>query len=240
MTTLTKIIVAAILALTAVSCNFSFDTGIDGNGTVTTTQRELKGSFSTIETSRGLDVVITQGNTESVTVEADENLQDLIVTEVKGDVLKITTTKNIGWSATKKVFVTFDDLSKITTDSGSDVSSENTLDLDNLKIDVSSGSHLKLTLNAENLECSTSSGGNLTLSGKANSIKASANSGSDISASNLETQIAIVHANSGANVSINTSKELTAEANSGGNISYYGNPDIVNNNKSLSGSVIAR
>lgn len=240
MTTLTKIIVSTILALTAFSCNFDFNIGIDGDGNVVTTQRELNGSFSEIRVSRGLDVILNQGSSESVSVEADENLQDIIVTEIDGNILKITTTENIRRSSSKKVFVSFDDLTKIETTSGSQVSSENNLDVQDLKLETSSGSQLKLTLKAESLECDSSSGSNVTLSGIANRIYASASSGSGISASDLETKTANVKASSGANVSINTSKELTAKASSGGNISYYGNPEVVNNNESVSGSVISR
>lgn len=241
MTTLTKILVATILSLLAFSCNFDFNIiGVNGNGNVVTSERELNGSFNQIDASRGLDVVLTQGSYEQVSVEADENLQDIIVTKVEGDVLKITTTENIASSSSKTVYVSFDDLSRIEASSGSYVSSKNTITADNLDIDSSSGSDLKLNLQTSQLTCDSSSGSNLKLSGKATSVVARASSGSGISASDLSTESADVKATSGANISVNTSKKLTAHANSGGNVSYYGNPEIVNNNESVSGSIRAR
>lgn len=241
MTTLTKILVTTILSLLAFSCNFDFNIiGVNGNGNVTTSERELKGSFNQIDVSRGLDVVLTQGSYEQVSVEADENLQDIIVTEVEGNVLKITTTENIASSASKTVYVSFDDLVKIDASSGSSVSSKNTLNTEDLDLETSSGSDLNLALQASHLNCDSSSGSNLRLSGKATSVVARASSGSGISASDLSTESADVKATSGANISINTSKKLTASANSGGNISYYGNPEIVNNNESVSGSIRSR
>ena len=47
----------------------------------------------------------------------------------------------------------------------------------------------------------------------------------------------VAEANSGADVTVNTSKELTARANSGGDVKYYGNPDTVNKSDGPSGSV---
>lgn len=237
MTTLTKIIVSTILSLLTFSCNFDFNFGINGNGNVTTTNRDLIGTFDKISTGRGLNVVLTQGERESVSVEADENLQDIIEVEIKGSTLNITTTENIASSASKTVYVTFDDLVKIETSSGSDVISEGTIETENLTLETSSGSDLELTLKANNIECGTSSGSQLTLKGTANSITASASSGSEILASNLETQSANLRATSGADISVNTKKELSAKANSGGSISYTGNPEMVKKDVATSGSV---
>lgn len=241
MTTLTKIIVAIILSLLAFSCNFDFNiTGVNGNGHVVTSERELTGSFNQLDVSRGLDVIITQGSYEQVSVEADENLQEIIVTEIEGGVLKITTTDNIASSTSKTVYVSFDDLVKIDASSGSTVLSKNEITAEELAIETSSGSDLSLALQARHLDCDSSSGSNLKLSGKATGIVAKASSGSKISAADLSTESANVKASSGADISINTSKTLTAQATSGGNVSYYGNPETVTNNKGISGSISSR
>lgn len=64
--------------------------GEKGNGNVKKQDREIA-SFSSISSSSGINVYLMQGDKESVTVEADENLLDLIVTRVKGDELIIKT-----------------------------------------------------------------------------------------------------------------------------------------------------
>ena len=127
MTTLTKIIVATLMSLTLFSCNFDmhFNPGVRGNGNVQTETRNINESFSSIHVSRGLDVYLTQSNDQIIEVEADENLLDIIVVEVENDELKITTTDNIAYSKAQKVMVSFKDVSKITSTSGSDVFSTN-------------------------------------------------------------------------------------------------------------------
>ncbi|MCF7569218.1 DUF2807 domain-containing protein [Sabulilitoribacter arenilitoris] len=243
MTTLTKIIVAtllAILSLTLFSCNFdiNMNSGVRGNGNVQIEERNITESFSAIKATEGLDVYLTQANSESITVEADENLHELILTEVVDGVLKIHTSKNIGRASSKKIMLSFKDISAITSTSGSDVYSTNTINANHLKLKSTSGSDMKLEVSTSTLECKSTSGSDLKLSGKTGRLIAEATSGSDIKAANLVAESSQVKATSGADITVNTSKELTASASSGGDIKYYGNPEKVNKNKSSSGSVI--
>ncbi len=240
MTTLAKVIISTVLGLLMMSCNFDMNFGVNGNGNVTTTERSLDGSFSAIKVSRGLDVYITQTNTESVSVEADENLQDIIMVEIEGDVLNIYAEENIGTSKSKKIMVSLDDLTKISTTSGSDVFSTNTINTNTIEIKTTSGSDLELDINAENIDCSSTSGSHVKLSGKTNKLYASATSGSDISAQDLSAVSCQVKATSGANITVNTSEELIAKASSGGDINYYGNPKKVETSDNVSGSIRKR
>jgi len=239
MTTLIKIIVATILSLTLFSCNFdiNMNSGVRGNGNVQTEERPIDGDFSTIKATEGLDVYLTQNNTESISVEADENLHDLIITEVKDGVLKIHTKQNIGRASSKKVIVNFKDISSIISTSGSDVYSTNTINVEELQLKTTSGSDMTLEVNTSVLNCKSTSGSDLRLSGKTERLIAEATSGSDIKAENLIAQSSQVKATSGADITVNTSKELTAKATSGGDIKYYGNPERVDKTDGVSGSI---
>jgi hypothetical protein len=237
MTTLTKIIVTILLSILLMSCNFDMNFGVKGDGNVTTTNRELTGDFNAIEVSRGLDVYLTQGDTESIRVQADENLQDIIKVEVENGILNIYAEDNISSSASKKVMVNFKTLDRISASSGSDLVSTNIITADELKINTSSGSDVELEVEVEHLICESSSGSDITLSGIAHTFRAEANSGSDIKAAKLNAVTTRAEANSGADITVNTSKELTASANSGGDIKYYGNPDKVEKNDGPSGSI---
>ena len=56
MTTLVKIIVTTLVSLSLFSCNFNMDinSGIKGNGTITTENRTLNQPFTAIKASEGL------------------------------------------------------------------------------------------------------------------------------------------------------------------------------------------
>jgi len=239
MTTVTKIIVSVVLAMLVLSCNFNvnFGPGVSGNGNVVTDQRHLNDHFNRIEVSRGLDVYLTQSDNESIEVRADENLQEIIITEVKNNVLEIYADKNIRSSKSKKVFVNFKALSSISSSSGSDVYSTNTITAGDMDLSTSSGSGMELNLEAESVNCDSSSGSNLKLSGKTNKLYATASSGSDIKAGNFNAMSSHVKASSGADITVNTSKELIAKASSGGDIKYYGNPEKVHTSGGVSGSI---
>jgi hypothetical protein len=239
MTTLIKIIVATVLSLTLFSCNFDirYASGVRGNGNVQIEERPINESFNTIKATEGLHVYVTQGNRESIIVEADENLQELIVTEVIDHVLKIHTTENIGHSTTKKVTVTFKDVSEIISTSGSNLHSTNTITTDQLTLKSTSGSKMTLDVKTTLLECKTTSGSNLRLSGNTKSLIAEATSGSNFKAGDLFSESSDVKATSGSNITVYTSKALTAKATSGANIKYYGNPDKVEKNKDVSGNI---
>ncbi|MFL1011149.1 head GIN domain-containing protein [Flavisericum labens] len=239
MTTLIKIIVASILSLTLFSCNFdvSFNSGVKGNGNVITTERATNGDFSTIKATEGLDVILTQNNSKSISVEADENLQNLILTEIEDGVLKIHTKKQIGRATSKKVLVSFANVSQIISTSGSNVRSTNTIALESLDLKSTSGSDMNLDIDTSILTCKSTSGSDMRLSGKTIKLVAEVTSGSDIKAADLMAESSEVKATSGADITINTSKELTAKATSGGDIKYYGNPEKVDNDESSSGNI---
>lgn len=239
MTTLIKFIIAIVISLTLFSCNFdmNFNSGVRGNGDVITEDRNINQSFSSIKATEGLDVYLTQSDSESITVKADSNLHELIITEVEDGVLKIHTKENIGRASSKRVNISFKDIASITSTSGSDVYSTNTIHTERLDLKSTSGSDMKLDVNTSVLHCKSTSGSDLKVSGKTTKLVAEATSGSDIKAADLKAESSEVKATSGADITVNTSKELTARATSGGDVKYYGNPEKVDKSDSSSGSI---
>lgn len=239
MNTLVRIIITSILGILMLSCNFSMNLGqgIDGNGNVVSEDREISSDFNSIKVSQGLDLFITQSNDVALSVEADENLHDLIMTKVENNVLSIYSTENIRRASSKKILLDIKDISAIKATSGSDVYSTNTIEVDDLELNTTSGADMELSVKTQTLNCHSTSGSDIKLSGTTNLLIAEATSGSDIKASNLEAETSKVKATSGADISVNTSKEITARATSGGDIRYSGNPEKVNKSDSSSGSV---
>ena len=242
MATLTKLIVSIILALLLLSCEFNanWGTGRKGDGNVIADNVSITSDFNEIHASRGLDVYLTQSNVNSVTIEADSNLHEIITVEVVDNVLKITTEESIGSASSKKVLVNFNTLSRIVATSGSDVFSTDTISLNELDIETNSGSDVEIDINTEKVTCSASSGSDIDIQGNTNYLMASASSGSDIDAGDLLAEISTVKATSGASISVNTTKELIAKANSGGDVVYYGNPSKLDTSEGVSGGISKR
>jgi hypothetical protein len=210
--------------------------GLRGNGNVETEDRKITSEFNEIKVSQGINLYLTQGNNVDLSVEADENIIDLLVTEVEGEVLKIYFDKNVS-RGTKNVYLTATKINSIKSTSGADVKGEGVIKTKSITLNSSSGSAMKLNLNAQNVECSTSSGADIDLTGTTVTFDGNASSGSHIDAEDLKSETSRADVSSGANIDVYASKEITAHASSGGDIDYSGNPTIVNKSKSSGGSV---
>lgn len=239
MSTLVRIIITSIISILMLSCNFSvnFGRGVDGNRNVVSEDRTISNDFESIKVSQGLDLYITQSNDVSLSVEADKNLHELIMTEVENGVLRIYTKENIRRAASKKIMLNINDVSAIKATSGSDVYSTNTIEAETLELNTTSGADMEIDVKTQTLNCRSTSGSDLKLSGTTNMLIAEATSGSDIKAANLKAENSKVKATSGADISVNTSKELTARATSGGDVRYSGSPEKIDKSDSSSGSV---
>lgn len=226
-----------VLLFTTTSCFVEGLTGIKGSRNVVSEERNISSDFETIKVQQGIHLYLTQGKSTDIRVEADDNIIDLLITEVNNNELKVYFEKNVSRAKAKNVYLTANDVSKIRTSSGSYVKSENTLEVSSLDIDSSSGSSVKVSVNAEEVMSESSSGSNIKIYGKTKMLSAKSSSGSSINAQGLETVDAFAKASSGSNIDLNVTGKLTAKASSGGDIDYDGSPTDVNKDTSSGGSV---
>lgn len=241
MSNLVRIITAGIIAILFTSCNFDLNSGpgISGEGQVITKTRNVFSEFENIKVSRGIDVEIIQGKKAAIAVVANENLHDVIITEYDEDynMLRISADENIKSSASKKVVITVKNLTSISTTSGASVYTNQKFVSDRLVISSTSGSHVKLSVETKILRLNSTSGAGIEISGFTDNLNVNSTSGSYIKAENLKAESTNVAATSGASIRVNTSKVLTANATTGANVRYLGNPDRVSKNDGISGSI---
>ena len=134
MKTLFKSALIVVLFITSISCvNIN---GVKGNGNVITQNRKISNDFVRIKASKGLDVYITKSDKVTLVVEADENLHDLIQTDVINGTLIITSKKNIGFAKAKKIHLSVENINEILVSSGAEIYSENTLFSDEMRINA--------------------------------------------------------------------------------------------------------
>lgn len=206
--------------------------------------RDVHG-FHGVSVSTGIDLYLSQKNVEEVVVEAEADDMDKIITEVEGGILKIYVKEksffNLNWNKhARKVYVSFKNLDRIDASAGSDVSSQSTLKVDNLKMYSSSGSDIRLEVEANELSAESSSGSDISLKGKADVLHADASSGSDIKAGDFQVKKCSASSSSGSDVRVFVTEELEANASSGGDVTYSGNPAKKDINESSGGDVHSR
>jgi hypothetical protein len=232
----------SLIVPSLLSCQIKADNwfkSVSGNGNVTKETRKVE-SFDGIKASAGINVFLFQGDEEKVVVEADENLHDCIKTEVKGSTLHCYIDCNIHFSKQMNVYVNYKTLNKINASSGSDVSGETLLKTGMLNVEVSSGADVKIEVDAQSVYCNVSSGSDATLKGKAGKFEGSASSGADIKANELTVNTCEASASSAGDIRITVTERIKANASSGGDITYYGNPEIEHIEESSGGDVTRR
>jgi hypothetical protein len=233
-----------LFSMTLLSISLFIGTGVDAALTANGRQTRSVEEFHGISVSSGIDLYLAQKNVQEVRVEADDEDMKDIVTKVEGGILKIYMKEkswswfNLGWShSTRKVYVSFKTLDRLQASAGSDVVSQSVLDLNNLELDASSGSKVKLELNADQLNAVASSGSDIKLKGKVNYLQANASSAGDINAADFQAKKCNAIASSGSDIHVYATEQLDANASSGADIAYLGNPAKKNINESSGGDV---
>jgi hypothetical protein len=210
-----------------------------GNNHVVRKEREA-GSFTGLKVSSGIDVYLKQTGNVSIEVEADENLHEYILTEIRDGVLNVYTEANIREAEMKRVYVSMKDISSLKTSSAGDIVGESPVKTDRLELSASSAGDIKLEVYAKEIETNISSSGDITLTGQADILNASLSSAGDLNAYGLEVKEADVSASSAGDADINVSEKLRARSSSAGDINYHGNPKYLDAHSSSAGGVHKR
>jgi hypothetical protein len=235
-----KIIMIAIAILGISACTHAqFRRTVRGNGHVVTKERQAE-NFNGINCSTGIDVYLKQGSNESISVEADENLQEYILTEVRGGVLHVYTEVSIREAEKKRVYVTMKDITSVRTSSAGDIKGESPIKCDKLELSASSAGDIKLDVTAKEINIDISSSGDITLTGSTDILEADLSSAGDLNAYDLTAREANVSASSAGDADVNVTEKITARSSSAGDINYRGNPKYIDAHSSSAGGVHKR
>ncbi|MFN0291800.1 head GIN domain-containing protein [Pedobacter helvus] len=196
-------------------------------------------SFNNIAVSNGIDLFLTQGNTESLVIKGQEDVIKDVVIEQEGNKLTVKYKDGVNWSRLFKgtqiyVYITFKKLNSISASGGSDVETQNTLNTDKMSIRSSGGADLDLSIVCKDITISSSGGSDVNLKGSAENMVLNTSGGSDVHAFEFKVNYAQVSTSGGSDANIFVNKGLTASASGGSDISYKGNAALkkLSNSKS--------
>jgi len=230
-----------IVALLVSSCVIDgWGNGISGNGNVEEESRDVSG-FSGVHASTGIDVFISEGSGFDVKVEADENLLEVILTELNGNMLVIKTDRvNIRSAKSKKVYVTLPKLKELKISSAGDCKGMTPFNCDDLRVSISSAGDLKLDVEANRIDINISSSGDATLTGRTGVLDADLSSAGDLHAFDLIAKTVSVDVSSAGDARVHASEEISMNASSAGNIYYKGGAEVVHSRSSSAGDIIKK
>jgi hypothetical protein len=209
---------------------------VRGSGDVIVDDREVR-DFEKIQISGVGRVVITQGDSESLSVETDDNLLEYIETDVKGDTLEIGFSKDtsFGVGGGRKVLeptegftfrISVVDLTRISLAGAAKVEVDK-LKTDQLDIQLSGAGDISVDdLNGDQLDVQISGAGDVDLAGKVGEQVIVLEGLGRYQAYDLESQNATVSISGagGANLWVNETLEVTISG--AGDVKYYGSPEV--------------
>lgn len=200
--------------------------------------------FTGLSASNGIDVYLTQGNSEKLTFDVKGVDEDKVKSEIKNGVLNLYIDRrgmNMSWGRDTyvKAYVTFRQLTELQATGGADVFGQGTLSFRNLNMAVSGGSEIKMGLKADDLNVSATGGADAILEGTARTVNASGSGGADLDARKLTADVCNANSSGGSDVYVYATKEMSMRASGGSDIYYYGPAKVLAQSKS-GGSDITR
>ena len=223
------IAVLVIITLALTACN-----AVRGSGNVETEERTVS-DFSGIDLSGSGEVILTQAEVESLTIEAEDNFIPLIETEVRNGTLVIGTKENTTLMSTKPIrfLVSMPNIDNLAVSGSGEIVAESVTS-DNLELDINGSGDIDIEqLTAESITADISGSGNLTLAGAVAEQRIDISGSGEYKADALESDTAVVAIGGSGKTTIWVNEVLDAEIDGSGEVNYYGSPTV---NQDISGS----
>jgi len=200
-----------------------------GSGIMKTETREVK-NFHAIEVSYPAEVFISQGGSESLKIEAEDNILPGLQTRVRNNRLEIFYKVEEGKAVrpTKPVRITIvvKDLDEVDFESAGKLEIEG-VETDSLEISVSGAGDLKLKeIAVKDLSVNLSGAGSMAASGSADELSVNISGFGSFDGKDLHSKTAEVDLSGAGSATVWVDERLDAGISGAGSIKYYGSPDV--------------
>ncbi len=210
---------------------------VSASGDVISETRTFTTEFTDIDTSRTVNVYLTQGAQESIKVEAQENLIDLVKTEIINGKLKVYLSSCITNSEPINVYITTDKISSLTATSAGHIKGNNVINGDKIVINSNSAGSVDVEIDVNTAILDASSAGIISVRGTVDSLDIDAGSSGIINAYDLKAKNVKAEASSAGSIQVYALETLDADVSSMGKIQYKGSPTIIRSDISSLGIV---
>ena len=207
---------------------------VQGNGKISKQTRE-PGHFTALALSMSGNTEIRIGNTESVSIETDENLQGLIETVVENGTLRIRPTKkNMNVEPhILKIVVQAKAVDRVSVGGAGSVDAEN-LRGEHLQFDVGGSGSINLrNVESQSLTISLGGSGNFKAAGHSEQLQVSIGGSGQVHAGQLAARDVTVSIGGSGQATVWAKQSLSLSVAGSGDVGYYGDPQV---SKSVMGS----
>jgi hypothetical protein len=177
-------------------------------------------------------VILASGPQQKVEVEAEEDLQPRVRTEVVGGVLVVGlrwwlgALLHVSELSEVVVRITTPQLREVKLSGAGQVRSETPLQVGDLELRLSGAGHLALALAARRVDARLSGAGAVELSGTAEELEIRLSGAGAVQAERLETRRVRIRASGAGECRVQATETLEAEVSGAGSVRYRGNPRV--------------
>lgn len=206
--------------------------------------RNLSGSFKNITVSGGIDLYLSQYDSESIAVSASsgEYIQN-IKTIVDNNTLRIFFDGGRGWNSGNKklkVYVSFKKLEKLVASGACDIKVAGKIQMPSFKLDLNGASSFKGAINVEDLSIELSGASDVKINGFAASVYIQSSGASDVKGYELVADVCTAKASGASDINITVNKELNASASGASDIFYKGEAAVKKMSSSGASSIVKK
>lgn len=230
------LISASLLGLTFLSsCLEEFDCE-KGTGPMITRTLNM-GNFDQIDLRIAGTVYISQGPVQSVEVEGQENVLNLLKTTVYNKEWEIDSDRCISRMEDLEIHITVPNLERVKLSSSGRIIMEDVFDVNDFEAIISGSGEIEGLLNAEEVRAEITGSGTIKLYGVTDELDARIGGSGNIEAFQLESFQTDARITDSGNIRTKVNGRLNARISGSGNIIYRGFPNSVNKEITGSGNV---
>ena len=193
--------------------------------------------FTEIQVKNGILVQLVKAEKEYAEIKVQEIETSDVITEISSGMLVIRYQATAFTKAKVMVKLYYKELSSVLASGQSEITSTSLMKQDSLVVDLETGAKAYLDLDVKFLKSRVSEGAVISADGYAVMQDAYATTGATLSLFDLESDNITVKVTTNGKAKLYVEKNLTADASTGGYISYKGNPAVKNFKTSMGGKI---
>lgn len=229
-----------LISLVLIISTFSYVSGQKRKGNGNVVKKEIAiDAFSQLSIKGLFNTFLTQGETESLLIEIDENLLDILLVEnVNGKlVVEMEEGKELKKLTKANVYITLKNIDRLEVSGLGNLNCSNSLNLKKLNLIDSGLGSTKLDLYCQELDARISGLGGVTLKGAVSDVNIQFSGMGNLRAFDLISQNLSLRRSGIGNVEVTAEREITIRSSGIGNVRYKGDPMVKGLNVSGLGNV---
>lgn len=216
---------------------------IKGNGDYINETRTTN-DYDQVALEGSMDVELISGNEGELSIQAESNLMEYILTEVSGDRLKIYIEKGVQLDASRnmeiKIKVPIEDLEAVSLTGSGDIISSNKIAANDFKVSLTGSGDIELELESQKVQGRITGSGDIILSGTTEEFDCGVTGSGDFNAARLKANKVSATVSGSGDIEVYAVGHLKSRVSGSGDITYKGNPKHQDFKTFGSGSISSR